>query len=63
MAGESGGSASLGSRLPAEMPPSLAPGDGGWKFRAYNNATSAILGETELPAGATGAPMTYIFEG
>jgi len=55
--------ASLGSRLRPEMPPSLAPGAGGRKFRAYNKATGAILWETELPAGTTGAPMTYMFEG
>jgi quinoprotein glucose dehydrogenase len=45
------------------MPPSIAPGAGGKKFRAYNKATGAILWETELPAGTTGAPMTYMFEG
>jgi quinoprotein glucose dehydrogenase len=54
---------SLGSRLRPEMPPSLAPGAGGKKFRAYNKSTGAILWETELPAGTTGAPMTYLFEG
>ncbi len=54
---------SLGSRLRPEMPASLAPGAGGRKFRAYNKATGAMLWETELPAGTTGAPMTYMFEG
>jgi quinoprotein glucose dehydrogenase len=54
---------SLGSRLKPEMPASLAPGAGGRKFRAYNKATGAIVWETELPAGTTGAPMTYMFEG
>ena len=54
---------SLGSRLRPEMPPSLAPGAGGRKFRAYNKATGAILWESELPAGTTGAPMAYMFEG
>ena len=39
------------------------PGAGGRKFRAYNKATGAMLWETELPAGTTGAPMTYMFEG
>ena len=33
------------------------------KFRAFDKATGAILWETELPAGTTGAPMTYMFEG
>jgi quinoprotein glucose dehydrogenase len=55
--------ASLGSRLRPEMPASLAPGYGGKKFRALDKATGAILWETELPSGVTGAPMTYMFEG
>ena len=54
---------SLGSRLRPEMPASIAPGAGGRKFRAYDKATGAVLWETELPAGTTGAPMTYMFEG
>ena len=45
------------------MPASIAPGAGGRKFRAYDKATGAVLWETELPAGTTGAPMTYMFEG
>ncbi|MBM3771376.1 MAG: pyrroloquinoline quinone-dependent dehydrogenase [Acidimicrobiia bacterium] len=55
--------AGLGSRLRPEMPASLAPGYGGRRFRAFDKATGAILWETELPAGVTGAPMTYMFEG
>ncbi len=39
------------------------PGAGGRKFRAYDKATGAVLWETELPAGTTGAPMTYMFQG
>ena len=42
---------------------SIAPGAGGRKFRAFDKATGAVLWETELPAGTTGAPMTYMFEG
>jgi quinoprotein glucose dehydrogenase len=53
----------LGSRLLPEMPASNAPGAGGRKFRAYDKATGAVLWETEMPAGTTGAPMTYMFEG
>jgi len=53
----------LGSRLRPEMPESIAPGAGGNKFRAYDKATGAIVWETELPAGTTGAPMTYMFAG
>ena len=55
--------AALGSRLRPEMPPTLAPGYGGRKFRAFDKATGAILWETELPSGITGAPMTYMFQG
>jgi quinoprotein glucose dehydrogenase len=55
--------AALGSRLRPEMPATLAPGYGGKKFRAFDKATGAILWETELPSGVTGAPMTYMFEG
>lgn len=54
---------SLGSRLRPEMPASIAAGAGGRTFRAYDKATGAVLWETELPAGTTGAPMTYMFEG
>jgi quinoprotein glucose dehydrogenase len=31
----------------------------GDKFRAYDKATGKILAEVKLPAGATGAPVTY----
>jgi quinoprotein glucose dehydrogenase len=52
-----------GSRLRPEMPHSIAPGAGGKKLRAFDKATGAILWETELAAGTTGAPMTYMFGG
>lgn len=52
-----------GSRLPPEMPHAVAPGAGGRKLRAFDKATGAVLWETEFPAGTTGAPMTYMFEG
>ena len=47
----------------AEINPDLVPRADGRKFRACNNATGAMLWETELPAGTTGAPMSYMFEG
>jgi quinoprotein glucose dehydrogenase len=50
-------------RTPKGMPLSLAPGAGGRKFRAYDKATGQVLWETELSAGTTGAPMTYMFGG
>jgi quinoprotein glucose dehydrogenase len=52
-----------GTRLPPEMPLSIAPGAGGKKFRAFDKGTGAVLWETDLPAGTTGAPMTYMYEG
>ena len=52
-----------GSRLPPEMPASVAPGAGGRKLRAFDKTTGAVLWATELAAGTTGAPMTYMFEG
>ena len=51
------------ARVPKSMPLSIAPGAGGRKFRALDKATGAVLWETELPAGTTGAPMTYMFRG
>ena len=50
-------------RTPKSMPLSLAPGAGGRKFRAFDKGTGRVLWETEFPAGTTGAPMTYMFEG
>jgi glucose dehydrogenase len=38
-------------------------GGGGNKFRAFDKATGKVLWETELPAGTTGAPMTYMAGG
>ena len=35
----------------------------GKSFRAYDKATGGVIWETELPAGVTGGPMTYMFEG
>ena len=32
-------------------------------FRGYDKATGEVVWETELPAGVTGAPMTYMFDG
>jgi glucose dehydrogenase len=39
------------------------PGGGGKKFRAYDKASGAVVWETDLPAGTTGAPMTYMHKG
>lgn len=39
------------------------PGGGGKKFRAYDKASGSVVWETELEAGTTGAPMTYMHKG
>jgi quinoprotein glucose dehydrogenase len=39
------------------------PWGGGRKFRAYRKDSGRVLWETELPAGTTGAPMTYVHRG
>lgn len=39
------------------------PLGGGTKFRALDKATGATIWETDLGAGATGAPMTYMHQG
>jgi len=41
----------------------LPPGGGGKMFRAFDKATGQVIWEMELPAGTTGAPMSYLFEG
>ena len=38
-------------------------GPGGKMFRAYDKASGEVVWETELPGGASGAPMTYRFDG
>ena len=53
--------ASLGPRLPQGMPPSIAAGSGGNGFKALDKTTGEMLWRIELPAGTTGAPMTYMF--
>jgi len=35
----------------------------GRTFRAYDKATGDVVWETELPAGTTGGPMTYMHDG
>lgn len=50
-------------RVPPSMPLALAPSAGDRKFRAWDKATGKVLWETDLPAGVTGAPMTYVYNG
>ncbi len=41
----------------------VQPNMWGRTFHAYDKATGEVVWETELPAGATGAPMTYLHQG
>ena len=41
----------------------IPPHGGGKMFRAYDKQTGRVLWQTELPAGTSGAPMTYLHEG
>jgi quinoprotein glucose dehydrogenase len=38
---------------------SIPPGGGGPRMRAFDKQTGAVVAVIPLPAGATGAPMTY----
>lgn len=51
---------SQGDSVMVSTPPS---GANGKRLRAYDKASGALLGETELPAGTTGAIMTYMYQG
>ncbi|HUU36427.1 MAG TPA: PQQ-binding-like beta-propeller repeat protein [Vicinamibacterales bacterium] len=42
---------------------SIPPGGGGPRLRAFDKKTGQVVAEIALPAGATGAPMTYSHEG
>ena len=41
----------------------VPPGFGGKLFRAFDKKSGKIVWEMELPAGTTGAPMTYLANG
>ena len=41
----------------------VPPHGGGRMFRAYDKDSGAVLWQTELPAGTSGAPMTYLHDG
>ena len=55
--------AAAGSRLPPDMARTISAGYGGNGFKALDKTTGATVWRTELPAGTTGAPITYMFEG
>jgi quinoprotein glucose dehydrogenase len=41
----------------------IHPSMWGKTFRAYDKGTGKVIWETELPAGTTGGPMTYLAKG
>ena len=47
----------------SSIQPSNPRDGGGNTFRAYDKATGKVVWETELPAGTTGAPMSYLHQG
>jgi quinoprotein glucose dehydrogenase len=51
------------ARIPPGMPFDTAANYGEPWFRAYDKATGAVLAEIALPAGTTGAPITYLHRG
>ena len=42
---------------------SILPIAGGKAFRAWDKQTGEVIWEIELPAGTSGAPMTYMADG
>jgi quinoprotein glucose dehydrogenase len=50
-------------RIPPDMPFDTAANYGEPWFRAYDKATGDVLAEIALPAGTTGAPITYLHGG
>ncbi|HLF11298.1 MAG TPA: PQQ-binding-like beta-propeller repeat protein [Gammaproteobacteria bacterium] len=50
-------------RIQPGQPLETAPSYGEPFFRAYDKDSGEVVAEIELPAGTTGAPMTYMHEG
>jgi quinoprotein glucose dehydrogenase len=50
-------------RIQPGQPIETAPSYAEPYFRAYDKATGEVVAELELPAGTTGAPITYMHEG
>lgn len=50
-------------RIPPDMPMEIATNSGGPMFRAYDKATGDVVWETELAAGTSNAPVTYLHAG
>jgi quinoprotein glucose dehydrogenase len=52
-----------GGRIPFDMPVEIATNSGGYRFRAYSKESGDIVWETELEAGTTSPPISYLHEG
>jgi quinoprotein glucose dehydrogenase len=52
-----------GGRIPVDMPVEIATNSGGPMFRAYDKDTGEVVWETELAAGTSGAPVSYLAGG
>ena len=62
-AGEGSDASVPAARIPPGMPFTIAPNYGEPWFRAFDKQTGAVLTQVKLPAGTTGAPMTYLHRG
>lgn len=62
-AGEGSDAMIVAGRIQPGQPLETAPSYGEPIFRAWDKATGEIVAEIALPAGTTGAPMTYLHEG
>ena len=61
--GEGSDAFGSGGRVPDGMPAEIVTNYGEPWFRAYDKATGEVVWEVELPAGTTGAPVTYMHDG
>ena len=62
-AGEGSNSSASAARTPPGMPIEITASQGEPWFRAFDKQTGAVLAEIKLPAGTTGAPITYMHRG
>ena len=58
--GEGSSAMMVPSRIQPGQPIETAPSYGEPYFRAYDKATGEVVAELKLPAGTTGAPITYM---
>ena len=61
--GEGSDAMTVRNRIQPGQPLETAPSYGEPFFRAYDKVTGAVVAELKLPAGTTGAPMTYMYGG